>query len=79
MKTIVAFVLHRYRAKSWNVDNGVANKEYPGRFYMAEDVESLLDRLTAAHDFDVRRYQALEAFYLSEIDKLRADVVEAKP
>lgn len=76
MKTVVDFVLHRYRAKSWTADNGssVATEEYPGKFYLAEDVEPLLDRLKAAHDFDVRRLQALSAFYVAEIDRLGEEI-----
>lgn len=53
------------------MDNGEEKPEFPGKFYLAEDVEPLLDKLKMAHDFDIRRYQALEKFYLLEMDRLR--------
>lgn len=61
------------RAASWSVAStapaGRGTTRQPGLFYQSEEVDRAIDAMIARQAFELRRAQALEAFYLKEIGR----------
>lgn len=73
MAFIIPYKLDRYTAKSWSVDNGTKDSVH-GRFYMAEEVNNVIHAMETKYEFEQRKWEALEAFYLKEIQTLQDKV-----
>ena len=66
----MAHNLQLLRASGWSVANGKTDDEcQPHLFYRAGEVDEAIDKLIAQHEFEHRRWNALEAFYLKELGK----------
>ncbi len=56
-----------YRAHSYSCANGKLTERQPHLMYEAREVDVAVDKLKSQRDFELRRWKALEAFYLLEL------------